>query len=249
MMKMINPHWPVDRVCRSRFLSGPSGYHSKYDRNRQYFPNQPSDRVEAAGRYQPSVYTDVVEDDMLEDDMQSTIAPSSMDGGVPIMKYSQQPPTIEKIEEAEEGQEEEEENVFRRDGGEERTDAVDGENHLAVEEEPIKVLQSPNQSFHYSKQHTGLKNLSFNVGAAVMPSSKMEFDQENRESFGVVKITRPVRKEPEFMPRPDGHTIIGRKKSLRLDIPLPNRLTSNYSNNNLTDQGFLDLKFYHNKLW
>lgn len=117
---------------------------------------------------------------------------------------------------------------------------------LQIENVPIKQLQSPNQSFHYSKQHTGLKNLSFNVGAAVMPSGKMQFDQEKPESFGVVKIPRPLKNL--FAP-PEPHPIIGRKKTLRLDIPNPNRLSSNYSTNNLTDQGYLDLKFYHNKLW
>ena len=113
-------------------------------------------------------------------------------------------------------------------------------------DEPIKHLQSPNQSFHYSKQHTGLKNLSFNVGAAVMPSASMEFDQAKPESFGVVKITRPAgNRIPQWEP----HKIIGRKKGLRLDVPHPEKLLASKSAENLTDQGYLDLKFYHNKLW
>lgn len=121
--------------------------------------------------------------------------------------------------------------------------------HLTEElqlEEPIKQLQSPNQSFHYSKQHTGLKNLSFNVGAAVMPTAKMEFDEEQPASFGNVKINRPARKLfPDLQP----HKIIGRKKHIRLDLPNPEKLIYSKSAENLTDQGYLDLKFYHNKLW
>lgn len=121
--------------------------------------------------------------------------------------------------------------------------------HLEAElqlEEPIKQLQSPNQSFHYSKQHTGLKNLSFNVGAAVMPSGKMEFDDDEPASFGIVKINRPSKK---LFPNWEPHPIIGRKKCLRLDVPHPERLMASKSAENLTDQGYLDLKFYHNKLW
>lgn len=123
--------------------------------------------------------------------------------------------------------------------------------HLSDElqlEEPVRQLQSPNQSFHYSKQHTGLKNLSFNVGAAVMPSAKMEFDEEQPESFGVVKINRQMRK---MFPTPlvESHRIIGLKKHVRLDVPKPERLMASKSAENLTDQGYLDLKFYHNKLW
>lgn len=114
-------------------------------------------------------------------------------------------------------------------------------------EEPIKQLQSPNQSFHYSKQHTGLKNLSFNVGAAVMPTGKMQFDQEQPESFGMVKINRPT-KASLYTWEP--HKIMGRKKELRLDVPNPEKLMmASKSAENLTDQGYLDLKFYHNKLW
>lgn len=112
-------------------------------------------------------------------------------------------------------------------------------------DEPIKQLQSPNQSFHYSKQHTGLKNLSFNVGAAVMPSAKMEFE-EQPESFGVVKINRPTKK---VLPVWEPHKIIGRKKGLRLDVPHPEKLMASKSAENLTDPGYLDLKFFHSKLW
>lgn len=117
-------------------------------------------------------------------------------------------------------------------------------------EEPIKQLQSPNQSFHYSKQHTGLKNLSFNVGAAVMPSAKMEFVEEEPGSYGVVKVSRRAAREAlPLVGVP--HKIIGRKKCLRLDVPDPEKFmrAASKSAENLTDQGYLDLKFYHNKLW
>lgn len=136
-----------------------------------------------------------------------------------------------------------------RKGGGRRCSPPSFLKHLGEElqlEEPIKQLQSPNQSFYYSKQHTGLKNLSFNVGAAVMPSSSMEFEQDHPESFGTVKINRPAR---NALPKWEPHKIIGRKKVLRLDVPNPEKLMASKSAENLTDQGYLDLKFYHNKLW
>uniref|UniRef100_A0A182PIF1 Alpha-tubulin N-acetyltransferase n=1 Tax=Anopheles epiroticus TaxID=199890 RepID=A0A182PIF1_9DIPT len=84
----------------------------------------------------------------------------------------------------------------------------------------------------YTKQHTGLKNISFGVGAAVMPSGKMEFDQEENEGFGSVKINRPIGKS-------------GTRGSLHDDNE------SVYSNGSQQGGagGHFDLKFYHNKLW
>uniref|UniRef100_A0A182YJ97 Alpha-tubulin N-acetyltransferase n=1 Tax=Anopheles stephensi TaxID=30069 RepID=A0A182YJ97_ANOST len=86
----------------------------------------------------------------------------------------------------------------------------------------------------YTKQHTGLKNISFGVGAAVMPSGKMEFDQEENEGFGSVKINRPIGKS-------------GTRGSLHDDNE------SVYSNGSQQGAGggggHFDLKFYHNKLW
>lgn len=79
-----------------------------------------------------------------------------------------------------------------------------------------------------------------------MPSASMEFDQDKPESFGVVKINRPAR---NIMPTWEPHKIIGRRKVLRLDVPNPEKLMASKSAENLTDQGYLDLKFYHNKLW
>lgn len=80
-----------------------------------------------------------------------------------------------------------------------------------------------------NKQHTGLKNNSSNVGAAVAPSNKMEFDQEEPESFGVVKIGRPIGKSDQH---DDAVSTI-----------------SSINSEGLTEQGYFDLKFYHNKLW
>ncbi len=65
------------------------------------------------------------------------------------------------------------------------------EEHVNVIE-PIHVKKPTH--FPLSKQHTGLKNISYNVGAAVSPTDKMEFDQEEPESFGLVKINRPIGK-------------------------------------------------------
>ncbi|XP_037815691.1 alpha-tubulin N-acetyltransferase 1 isoform X1 [Lucilia sericata] len=87
-------------------------------------------------------------------------------------------------------------------------------------------------TFHLSKQHTGMKNRSYGVGMAVTPSTKMEFDQELREDFGVVKINRPIGKQP-LSPNANEETMS----------------TVSSSGEGLTDQGYYDLKFYHNKLW
>lgn len=80
-----------------------------------------------------------------------------------------------------------------------------------------------------NKQHTGLKNISSNVLGAVAPSNKMEFDQEEPESFGVVKIGRPIGKSEHH---DDAVSTI-----------------SSINSEGLTEQGYFDLKFYHNKLW
>lgn len=86
--------------------------------------------------------------------------------------------------------------------------------------------------FQPTKQHTGLKNVSSNVGAAVSPSNKMEFDQEQAESFGVVKIGRPIGKFPTHGDNTDAMSTI-----------------SSINSEGKTEQGYFDLKFYHNKLW
>lgn len=87
----------------------------------------------------------------------------------------------------------------------------------------------------YSKQHTGLKNISFGVGAAVMPSGKMEFEQEQNEGFGSVKINRPI-----------GNAAGGGRHT--------DDNESVYSRDSSGGSGqhggsHFDLKFYHNKLW
>ncbi|XP_032290551.2 alpha-tubulin N-acetyltransferase 1 isoform X3 [Drosophila virilis] len=87
-------------------------------------------------------------------------------------------------------------------------------------------------AFQLSKQHTGMKNRSSGVGMAVMPSDKMEFNQPEREDFGVVKINRPLGNE--------------------ITSPVQDNtdaMSTVSSTAGLTDQGFNDLKFYHNKLW
>ncbi|KAM8710636.1 hypothetical protein ACLKA7_017287 [Drosophila subpalustris] len=102
---------------------------------------------------------------------------------------------------------------------EERAESIVGDNRRAP-------------AFQLSKQHTGMKNRSFGVGMAVMPSSKMEFNQQEREDFGVVKINRPLGNEI---------TSPGQDNT--------DAMSTVSSTNGLTDQGFNDLKFYHNKLW
>lgn len=79
-----------------------------------------------------------------------------------------------------------------------------------------------------------MKNISHNVGMAVSPTNKMEFYQEVPESFGLVKITQPI----------------GQQQHLNPDTTDDSSQTnSGDAKNGLTDQGFFDLKFYHNKLW
>lgn len=85
------------------------------------------------------------------------------------------------------------------------------------------------KQFKPNKQHTGMKNISSNVLGAVAPGNKMEFDQEQPESFGVVKINRPIGKIDHA---DDAVSTI-----------------SSINSEGLTEQGYFDLKFYHNKLW
>lgn len=102
------------------------------------------------------------------------------------------------------------------------------ENHII----DVDGLHRKPKRFQHTKQHTGLKNISFNVGAAVSPTDKMEFDQEAPESFGVVKINRPVGKSPSNADNTDAMSTV-----------------SSMNSEGLTEQGYFDLKFYHNRLW
>lgn len=104
-------------------------------------------------------------------------------------------------------------------------------NSITIQKPPI---------FQLSKQHTGLKNRSQGVGMAVTPTNIMEFEQAAREDFGVVKINRPP-----------GHNAAklsptNTKANLQ---SVDETLAGLSSNEGLTDQGYYDLKFYHNKLW
>lgn len=113
------------------------------------------------------------------------------------------------------------------------TAASVGELHKAREVKFNEAIQSEQPSYRKqfmpNKQHTGMKNISSNVGAAVAPNSKMEFDQEHPESFGVVKINRPVGRSEHH---DDAVSTI-----------------SSINSEGLTEQGYFDLKFFHNKLW
>ncbi|BFF97902.1 alpha-tubulin N-acetyltransferase 1 [Drosophila madeirensis] len=93
-------------------------------------------------------------------------------------------------------------------------------------------------AFQLSKQHTGMKNRSFGVGMAVMPSSKMEFDQEEREDFGVVKINRP----PGHDAHSPGHDNTDAVSTVSSG-------GGGGGGGHLTNEGYNDLKFYHNRLW
>ncbi|XP_055687903.1 alpha-tubulin N-acetyltransferase isoform X2 [Lutzomyia longipalpis] len=130
-----------------------------------------------------------------------------------------------------EEQQQEEEHVAEEAPAEEQQEELKSPLEEVIER---PMFQRPTH-FQHNKQHTGLKNLSFNVGLAVTPTAKMEFDQENPESFGVVKIGRPiggVRGSPG--------TDVGDAASV---------ISGGSGGSHGSDQGFLDLKFYHNKLW
>lgn len=111
--------------------------------------------------------------------------------------------------------------------------AANGEPQKSREVKFSEAIQAEQPSFRRqfkpNKQHTGMKNISSNVGAAVAPSTKMEFDQEHPESFGVVKINRPIGRLEQH---DDAVSTI-----------------SSINSEGLTEQGYFDLKFYHNKLW
>lgn len=126
---------------------------------------------------------------------------------------------------------------------------VVGEEEIPVEEpepEPEDVEPEPEpehtqvdnnnpsvRKIKTGKQQTGMKNMSFGVGAAVTPTNKMEFDQEDRGDFGVVKINRPP----------------GKIMSPNNDDAMSTSSKTTAGGDGFTDQGYYDLKFYHNKLW
>lgn len=104
----------------------------------------------------------------------------------------------------------------------------------------VRKPQPPSNFFHLSKQHTGLKNRSFNVGAAVSPTDKMEFVQERPESFGLLKINRPI----------GGHLAAVQQHNKLLSPQMERDHHGGVSpGEGMTDQGYFDLKFFHNKLW
>lgn len=116
---------------------------------------------------------------------------------------------------------------------------VEGSN-ADMEQENSKIDRPSNldlsqPKYQINKMHMGLKNISHNVGAAVTPSNKMEFYQEKPESFGQVKITQPI--GVSVQEQNHNNNIVSPASSLDSD------------KSHLTDQGFFDLKFYHNKLW
>lgn len=132
---------------------------------------------------------------------------------------------------------------------------------VVVAEEPASVLvqtthiEKPTY-FHLSKQHTGLKNISFNVGAAVSPTDKMEFNQMEPESFGLLKINRPL---PSPLPTWQQSQPQSQQQKHHQTLPITSTLSPNnidntdavsmVSSEGFTEQGYFDLKFYHNKLW
>jgi len=98
--------------------------------------------------------------------------------------------------------------------------------------------QTPSQRispipYHYNKRMTGKKNISSIV---VGENDKIEFDQvDDKLGFGVLKINRPI----GVRSRSNTHEHLNDNESVH----------SRDSEHTHTDQGFFDLKFYHNRLW
>jgi len=90
-----------------------------------------------------------------------------------------------------------------------------------------------NIPYHYNKRMTGKKNISSIV---VGENDKIEFDQvDDKLGFGVLKINRPI----GVRSRSNTHEHLNDNESVH----------SRDSEHTHTDQGFFDLKFYHNRLW
>lgn len=100
-------------------------------------------------------------------------------------------------------------------------------------------------TFQLSKQHTGMKNRSCGVGMAVMPTNKMEFEQVEPADFGLLKINRPIVFVKNTLSSPASSGYAEAEVEDEADIAANGSLP----HHGLTEQGFHDLKFYHNRLW
>ncbi|CAO1319420.1 unnamed protein product [Diamesa tonsa] len=90
--------------------------------------------------------------------------------------------------------------------------------------------------YHYNKKQTGKKNQSSNVGLAVNgQDEKIEFDQHNDIGFGCVKINRPIG--------------VSSRSNTNENLNDNESVDSRDSEHTHTDQGYLDLKFHHSRLW
>lgn len=85
---------------------------------------------------------------------------------------------------------------------------------------------------YYNKRATGKKNISSIV---VGQNDIIEFDQMDDKGFGVVKINRPI----GVSSRSSTHEHLNDNESVH----------SRDSEHTHTQDGFFDLKFYHNRLW
>lgn len=90
--------------------------------------------------------------------------------------------------------------------------------------------------YHYNKKQTGKKNQSSNVGLAVNgKDEKIDFDQHNDIGYGASKINRPIG--------------VSSRSNTNENINDNESVNSRDSENTHTDQGYLDLKFHHSRLW
>lgn len=89
---------------------------------------------------------------------------------------------------------------------------------------------NPPPTFKLNKQHTGQKNVShFTLG----DDRKVDYDEASERYGSITKTVRPI----------DFHG-----KSLAVNEDETSSISSKLEHTH-TDQGFLDLKFYHNRLW
>lgn len=91
----------------------------------------------------------------------------------------------------------------------------------------------PPAPFVHNRKNMGIKNLSSQVGAAIngIATPRIEFDQASNDGFDKIR-------HPMTYPR----------KSLAVSEDDTHSISSRVAHTH-TDQGYFDLKFYHNRLW
>lgn len=118
-----------------------------------------------------------------------------------------------------------------------------------IRQRPTSLERPINNSFHYNKMHMGLKNLSLNVGAAVTPTTRMEFNLPEKDT--AKHHIEEMEHKIDHHNLGAGITTIEQNSKILSDNNMDDVSVSSGGSDrsHLTEQGFLDLKFFHNKLW